>query len=131
MGAVVVGGLTLVLAPIAAINGWLRFRDAGWAIDGAGRLVLRTGGYSRTTTIAPRGRIQRRWVDQSPLQRRVALASFGAAIASGGAGGRLRFEHLDVETAFALLDYLDPARRDQVEPAATAGAIQAESRAVG
>jgi putative membrane protein len=112
----------LLVAPLAAIDGWLDFRDTGWAIDRAGRLVLRRGGFSRATTIVPRGRIQRRWIDQNPLQRRAALASFGGAIASGGAGGRLRLEHLDVDVAGQLLDQLDPTPRSAPDADLRAGA---------
>ncbi len=117
----------LVPAPVAALHGWLRFRDTGWAIDERGRLVARSGGVERLTSILPRRRVQHRSVEQNPLQRRAALASFGAAVASGGAGGRVRLDHLDVDAAFALLDRLGAATR---EPASvTAAPPQPEAAA--
>ncbi|HYO28949.1 MAG TPA: PH domain-containing protein, partial [Thermomicrobiales bacterium] len=56
----------LVLLPLAFWDGLLAFRQAGWAIDD-GRLVLREGGLSRRTVVAPLGRLQWRSVVQTPL----------------------------------------------------------------
>lgn len=103
----------LTLAPLGALHGWLRFRDTGWALDGAGRLVARGGGVERRTTIVPRRRLQRRSLAQDPFQRRAALATFGAAVASGGGGGVVRLEHLDAGVATELVGRLaTKVRRD-------------------
>ena len=103
----------LALAPFGAVHGWFRFRDTGWALDGAGRLVARGGGVERRTTIVPRRRLQRRSLVQNPLQRRAALATFGAAVASGGGGGTITLEHLDEGVAAGLVGQLGPASADQ------------------
>jgi uncharacterized membrane protein YdbT with pleckstrin-like domain len=91
-----------VLLPLAFWDGLLAFRQAGWAIDD-GRLVLREGGLSRRTVVAPLGRLQWRSVVQTPLARRARLATTAAAVASGGEGGGLRIRHLDEAAAFGLL----------------------------
>jgi putative membrane protein len=96
----------LALAPIAALHGWLRFRDTGWRLVDGGLFVARTGGIERVTTIVARRRLQRRSVAQDPFQRRADLASFDVAVASGGAGGRVRLDHLDAGVAAGLLDAL-------------------------
>ena len=103
------GLLPLAGAPLAALHGLLRFRDTGWAIDPGERLIARNGGLNRVTTIVPRRRLQRRSLVQGILQRRASLATFEAAVASGGAGGRVHLEHLDVAAASDLLDRLGPA----------------------
>ena len=106
-------GAVLVLLPLALWDGLLAFRQAGWAIAD-GRLVLREGGLSRRTVVAPLGRLQWRSVVQTPLARRAHLATAAAAVASGGEGGGLRIRHLDQAVAFGLLALLVP-------PAAGAG----------
>jgi len=52
-------GLTplVVLGPIGALLGLVRFRDAGWALDEQGRLVVRERGLSRVTRSARRERL--------------------------------------------------------------------------
>ena len=104
------GLFVLVLLLPAALLGVLRYRDAGWSLDAAERLVLRGRGLGRTTTITARRRLQQRAVNRSFLQRRARLATFHAAVASGGAGGRVALKHLDEAEAFTLLDRLGPRR---------------------
>ena len=104
------GLLPLAVTPLAAASGLIGFRATGWTVDAQERLVVRGGGIERVTAIVPRRRIQRRAVNQDFLQRRAALASFAAAVASGGAGGRLRVEHLDAADADRLLFSLAVSR---------------------
>ena len=111
------GLVPLALAPLAALHGQRRFRDAGWAIAPPELLVVRAGGLERVTTIIPRRRLQRRSLSQDVLQRRARLASFEAAVASGGAGGRVRLDHLDEAAAFDLLDRLGTGRPAAPVPA--------------
>ena len=122
------GLLPLALAPLAAMYGWVAFRDAGWIVDPAERLIVRTRQVARQTAILPRRRLQRRDVSQNPLQRRAALATLRVAVASGGSGGRVELAHLDEEVAGRLQAGLGPRRavpaRDQsrsaVSPATSA-----------
>lgn len=108
------GLLPLAATPLAAASGLMGYRAAGWTLDAQERFVVCGGGLERVTSIVPRHRLQRRSVDQSFLQLRAALASFATAVASGGAGGRLRIEHLDAAVANRLLFTLAGSR-----PAAT------------
>ena len=73
----------LFLLVPAALYGWLRYRDAGWALEDD-RLVVRSRLLTRATAIAPRRRLQSRATVRSPLQRRASLATFRAQVASGG-----------------------------------------------
>jgi len=124
----------LALVPLALLHGWVRWRESGWRLDGEGRLTVRNGGLARVTTVVPRRRLQRRWVDQNPLQRRADLASFAGAIASGLTGGSVRLDHLDAGDAFRLLDRLAPGSgevRSETRPAADATSPAAASPAPG
>jgi putative membrane protein len=98
---------TLLLAIPAALHGWLRYRDAGWAST-EDLLVVRSRLLARTTIKAPRRRLQSREVIQSPLQRRVRLATFRAQVASGGGGAELRVTDLGSRDAEALTRELGP-----------------------
>jgi putative membrane protein len=99
----------LLLLP-AALYGWLRYRDAGWAIEDD-RLVVRSRLLGRSTTIAPRRRLQSRATVRSPLQRRLRLATFTARVASGGGGAELQITDLGSEAAEGLIERLRPGRR--------------------
>jgi putative membrane protein len=96
----------LLLLP-AALYGWLRYREAGWALEDD-RLVVRSRLLTRTTAIAPRRRLQSRATVRSPLQRRVRLATFQAQVASGGGGAELRVTDLASDAADALIENLGP-----------------------
>jgi putative membrane protein len=98
----------LLLLP-AALYGWLRYRDAGWAIEDD-RLVVRARLLPRSTTIAPRRRLQSRATVRSPLQRRVRLATFTARVASGGGGAELQIIDLGSDAAEGLIEKLKPGR---------------------
>jgi putative membrane protein len=92
------GLLAVGLLPPFALYGWLRFRDAGWALEGD-RLVVRSRGLARVTVVAPRRRLQSRSVLQNPLQRRLRLATFGTEVASGTGGSSLAVTDLGFEDA--------------------------------
>lgn len=100
----------LALAPFSALYGWLQFRDTGWTIDAGDRFVVRGRTVVRRLTIIPRRRLQRRAVTQNPFQRRVDLANFSAAVASGGSGGTVGIRHLDAGNAEELAARLGPGR---------------------
>jgi putative membrane protein len=97
----------LLLVFPAALYGWLRYRDAGWAYRGD-LLVVRARLLARTTAVAPRRRLQSRDVIRSPLQRRARLATFRAQVASGGGGAELRVTDLGSGDADALTEVLGP-----------------------
>jgi hypothetical protein len=102
------GTLTIALVPPVAVYGLIQYRDAGWALYGTDRLVLRTRHIDRVTAITLRRRLQERSVSQNPFQRRAALASFHTAIAAGGSGGRFALVHLDAAVVADLVDRLGP-----------------------
>ena len=100
----------LLLVFPAALYGWLRYRGAGWAYE-RDRLVVRSRRLARTTTIAPRRRLQSRGVIRSPFQRRARLATFRAQVASGGGGAELQVTDLGSDDAEALTVDLGPGTR--------------------
>jgi putative membrane protein len=102
------GILALTLLPLAAAYGALQHRDTGWIIEESGRFAVRMRGVDRLTVITRRQRLQERSVSQHPLQRRADLATFHAAVASSGSGGRFALVHLDTSEAFDLLERLGP-----------------------
>ena len=104
------GLAALLLVLPAAFYGWLRYQDAGWALEGD-RLVVRSRLLTRTTAIAPRRRLQWRATVRSPLQRRAHLATFQAQVASGGGGKELRVTDLGSEAAETLVYDLRPGAR--------------------
>ena len=104
------GLAALFLLVPAALYGWLRYRDAGWALEDD-RLVVRSRLLTRATAIAPRRRLQSRATVRSPLQRRASLASFHAQVASGGRGAELQIIDLGSEAAESLIEGLRPGQR--------------------
>jgi putative membrane protein len=104
-------GLAALLLPLpAALYGWLRYRDAGWALEDD-RLVVRSRLLTRTTAIAPRRRLQSRATARSPFQRRVRLATFQARVASGVGGAGLQVTDLGSDAADNLVYDLRPGAR--------------------
>lgn len=97
-----VGFASLVLVPFFAVYGWLRFRAAGWALEGD-RLVVRWRSLARLTAIAPRRRLQARGFSQSPFQRRVGLATFESRVASGSGGSAFEVTDLGLDEARGLV----------------------------
>lgn len=104
------GVVPLAALPLVVALGLIQHRDAGWWMDDRGHVVVRWRTFARVTTLTLRRRINYRGVSQNPLQRRAALATFFAAVASGGEGGRFALHHLDAGAAFDLLDRLAPPR---------------------
>ena len=102
--------LSLLLIPPSAAYGWLRYRDAGWALEGE-RLLVRHRLLGRKTAVAPRPRLQSRGVTSNPFQRRLQLATFVAEVASGSGGSALRVKDLDAGSAGMLARDLGPRVR--------------------
>ena len=109
LGSTLVGFAFLPLVIPAALYGWLRYRDAGWEVVDD-RLVARVRTLGRTTSIAPRRRLQSRSVLRSPFQRRVRLATFRVRVASSGGGTEINVVDLESTSAFRLLRLLGPRR---------------------
>lgn len=100
------GLLSLPFIVVAALIGWLRFRDDGWLVRQDGRVVIRARPMHRVTTVTSVRRIQLRTLTDNPLQRRARLVSFSAAVASGGGGGAMGIAHLDRDDGIRLLRLL-------------------------
>ena len=107
LNSVVAGFAFLPLVIPAAFYGWLRWRDAGWEVV-EDRLVARARSLGRTTSIAPRRRLQSRSVLRSPFQRRARLATFRVRVASSGGGTEIQVVDLESTSAFGLLRLLGP-----------------------
>lgn len=98
----------LTLLVLAALLGWLRYRDAGWTYSG-GCLVLRSRTLARTTALAPRRRLQSRSSVSNPLQRRARLAHLRVRVASGSGGAEFRVQDLEDGDVRDLVSRLGPA----------------------
>jgi putative membrane protein len=98
------GASILLLIPPAALLGLWQYRDAGWAFDGDDRLIVRGRTLDRSTAVTLRRRLQHYSIHRSLFQRPAHLATFGAAIASGGRGRIISVAHLDEGVAFAIAD---------------------------
>lgn len=107
LDSVLMGFSFLPLVIPAALYGWLRYRDAGWEVV-EDRLVARSRSLGRTTSIAPRRRLQSRSVVRSPFQRRARLATFRVRVASSGGGTEINVVDLEATSAFGLLCLLGP-----------------------
>lgn len=118
--AAAAGGLVF---PLAIWDGRLAFLESGWAIDEE-RFVVRRGGLSRRTTIAPLRRLQWRALVQNPLSRRAHLASIFTAVAAGGRGGGMEIRYLDEGDVNRLLSHLaaSTASRERNQPIPPDGA---------
>jgi putative membrane protein len=104
------GLAALFLLVPAALYGWLRYRDAGWALEDD-RLVVRSRLLTRATVIAPRRRLQSRATVRSLLQRRASLATFRAQVASGGGGAELQIIDLGSDAAESVVERLRPEHK--------------------
>lgn len=96
-----------VLAFLGALDGFGRYRSAGWRLaDGAIVVRQRLRALGRRTLIARANRLQEHSVAQSPFQRRARLAQFALAVGSGRKG---RVDHLELASARELFERLRAA----------------------
>jgi putative membrane protein len=93
------------LALVGGLDGLLRWRAAGWRLDGP-RILMRGRVFARRTLIARVDRLQEHELSVSPLQRRGRLATFELAVGSGRTG---RVHHLDRAVAGSLFERLRPS----------------------
>jgi putative membrane protein len=92
------GPWALAAAVPAAGYGALRFREAGWRLDGA-RLAVRSLRLARSTVLAPAANRESHAIAQTLLQKRGDLADVEVAF---GKTTKARVHHLDAQTASAL-----------------------------
>jgi len=95
----------LLLTPVFAALGNLRYRDAGWLLNGQ-EFALRWRAISRVTVLTQVRRLQYRELRADPFQRRARLATFQAAVASGGLRQGFSLPHLDARDAESLVQAL-------------------------
>jgi putative membrane protein len=94
----------LLLAPLGAAYGALRFRAAGWRLEG-GRLAVRSRSLARSTVLAPAAGRESHDLAQTALQRRARLADVAVAF---GKGTVAQVRHLDADVARALWVAIGP-----------------------
>ncbi len=110
---------SLVLAtPWFVWFGVLRYRDAGWMLDGE-QFLMRWRTIGRVTILTRSRRVQFRRLTADPFQRRASLATFHAAVASGSLGGGIELPHLDAEEAKDLAFQLGVRTRSRNRGIAT------------
>ncbi len=94
-----------LLTALAALNGLVRFRNAGWRLHDD-RILLRRGSLTRRTLLARPNHLQDHSLSQNPLQRRAQLANLSITVASGTDS---TVPHLDSTDATTLFQRLRPA----------------------
>ncbi len=92
------------LAILGALDGLLRYHNAGWRL-GDGTLTLRRGSLARRTLVTRAARLQDHSLAQSPLQRRARLADLSVTV---GSGTGATVPDLDTATAASLFARLRP-----------------------
>ena len=82
------GYLTLLLIPISTLWAYLRYKDAGWSLQGQ-QLTLTFRGLVKNTIFMKKSKIQSLTMWSSLFQDKQSLASIEASIISGlgGSGG--------------------------------------------
>jgi putative membrane protein len=94
-----------LLTALAALNGLVRHRNAGWRLQGD-RILLRRGSLTRRTLLARPNHLQDHSLSQNPFQRRARLADLSITVASGTDS---TVPHLDSADATSLFQRLRPA----------------------
>jgi len=100
-----VGPWGLPLVAVLAGYGLLRYRAAGWRLEG-GRLAVRSLVLARTTVLGPAYNREWHQIGQNVLQRRARLADVFVAFGKQ-TGARVR--HLELTTAAAVYERLSAA----------------------
>lgn len=97
----------LALLPLAALNGWGRYRAAGVSLRGD-HVVLRARSrtFARTTSAADARRLQAVHASVTPFQRRGRLATLAVDVSSGRT---LSVAHVDGQATTALVGRLAAA----------------------
>jgi putative membrane protein len=95
-----------LLTALTALDGYFRYRNAGWRLDGD-RVLLCRGSLTRRTLIARPSRLQDHSFVQTSFQREAALADVSVTVASGTSS---TVSHIDATAATTLFDRLRPTR---------------------
>ena len=103
---VAAAALSVVFLAALVTDALLAWRGARYGHT-ARELVLVSGGLTRRTAIAPRARLQRMRVSQSPFQRRAGVATLSVRTAAGTEEG-LSLRDVPVAEADALLAWFRP-----------------------
>lgn len=114
----------LAVLPIAWAYAWLYFRSVGFAISGR-YLVVRQGIWTRVLQVVPLEKLQASFVRQSPLQRRLGLASFEVLTAGSAFGRSVSVTDIALSRAIELQDH-SPAEAQSnvaVDPAQSDGTV--------
>jgi putative membrane protein len=93
-----------LLAALTALDGYARYRNAGWRLQGDG-LLLRRGSLTRRTLIARPSRLQDHSLVQTKFQREAELADISITVASGASS---RVADIDATAATTLFERLRP-----------------------
>jgi putative membrane protein len=104
------GYLALLLVPISAAWGYLKYKESGWTWVESNRMfIMRTRLIERTIVYIPKNRIQYFKLGESPFQRRSELSTIVATVASNGqAGSSFKMIHIAREDSSYLLALLRP-----------------------
>ena len=82
---------------------WLVYRARAFASDGR-YVAVRGGVFTRATLVVPVAKVQATFVEQSPLQRRLRLATLTVMTAGAGFGNRATIRDVGADVAVALQD---------------------------
>jgi putative membrane protein len=107
------GSLALALFILHLIGAVLWYRHAAFAYN-RNMLVLRQGGYSQTTTIIPRHKIQWAATLQNPWQRLARVATISVTTAAGIGGTQTRLRDLGFDDAAAYFEWVRPRPRQSL-----------------
>lgn len=96
---------SLALTPLVAwVYATLYFRATRYALHDR-YLVVQSGIWTRTLEVVPVWKVQASFVRQSPLQRRLGLATLRILTAGTGLGGSVSIRDLGLQTAVELQDH--------------------------
>jgi putative membrane protein len=93
-----------LLTTLTALDGYARYRNAGWRLHDD-RLLLRRGALTRRTLVARPSRLQDHSLVQTTFQREAELADISITVASGA---NSKVAHIDATAATSLFERLRP-----------------------
>jgi putative membrane protein len=94
-----------LLTALTALDGYVRYRSAGWRLDDD-RILLRRGSLTRRTLLARPSRLQDHALVQTAFQRDAELADISITVASGTSS---TVAHIEAGAATTLFQRLRPA----------------------
>jgi putative membrane protein len=110
--SIAVGGLALLFIVLHIINAILWYRHAAFTFNST-TLMIRQGGYSQTTIIIPRKKIQWGATQQNPFQRLAKVATIWATTAAGVGGTTTKLRDLELADADSFFEWLRPRKQKQ------------------